>query len=329
MKIGVVGCGALGSFYGAKLGHSGQEMHFLLRSDYDAVRRNGVLVRSPEGDIRYRPKCAREPGEIGVCDLVLVALKTTANDQLGRLVTPLVGPGTAVMTLQNGLGNEEALAGLFGAEKVLGGLCFVCVNRVGPGLIQHIAYSKIVMGEFQRWPEPRTHDIASMIRNSGVPCSVTESLETAHWEKLVWNVPFNGLGVACATGYEAVIDGIVQEGAALWPCMTSDQLLDKGRWEQLVRELMREVIAAANAKGLKVSPASEENQIRRTREMGAYKASTILDFENGLPLEMNSLFLEPLRQAQAAGVAAPRMEALCRVLKALDARREKSSGKPP
>ncbi len=321
MKIGVVGCGAVGSFYGAKLGHSGQEAHFLLRSDFEAVRRNGVLVRSPEGDVRHHPKCARTPEEIGVCDLVLVALKTTANDEIGRLVTPLVGPSTAVMTLQNGLENEEALARLFGAEKVLGGLCFVCVNRVGPGLIQHIAYSKIVMGEFQRWPEPRTHDIASMIRNAGIPCSVTESLETAHWEKLVWNVPFNGLGVASAAGYDVVVSGELPENAMMQPCMTSDQLLDKGRWEMLVRELMREVIAAANAKGLKVSPASEEKQVTRTRDMGAYKASTILDFENGLPLEMDSLFLEPLRQAQAAGVAVPRMAALCKVLKRLDERR--------
>jgi 2-dehydropantoate 2-reductase len=321
MKIGVAGCGAVGSYYGAKLGQAGQEMHFLLRSDYEAVRRNGVLIRSAEGDIRYRPKCARTPEEIGVCDLVLVALKTTANGQLGRLLTPLMGPGTAVMTLQNGLGNEETLAGLFGAERVLGGLCFVCANRLEPGIILHVAHGKIVMGEYGRWPEPRTHDIVSMIRHAGVPCKVTESLETAHWEKLVWNVPFNGLGVAAAAGYEAVISGELPKDAKLQSCMTSDQLLDKGRWEQLVRELMREVIAAAKAKGLKVSATSEEKQVSRTRDMGAYKASTILDFEHGLPLELDSLFLEPLRQAQAAGIAAPRMAAMCGVLKALDDRR--------
>src|SRR5581483_1662129 len=160
MKIAVVGCGAVGSYYGAKLGHSGQEMHFLLRSDYETVRRKGVLVRSTEGDIRFQPKCARTPGEIGNCDLVLVALKTTANDQLGKLLKPLVGPATAVLTLQNGLGNEALLAGLFGAEKILGGLCFVCLNRVEPGVVQHVAHATIVMGEYQRWPEPRTHDIA-------------------------------------------------------------------------------------------------------------------------------------------------------------------------
>lgn len=320
MKIAVVGCGAVGSYYGAKLGHSGQEVHFLLRSDYETVRRKGVLVHSSEGDIRFQPKCAKTPEEIGICDLVLIALKTTANDQLSLLVKPLVGPGTAVLTLQNGLGNEALLSGLFGGEKILGGLCFVCLNRVEPGVIQHVAHGAIVMGEYQRWPEPRTHDIASLIRNSGIPCKVTDNLESAHWEKLVWNVPFNGLGVAGSAGYEAVVNGVLPTGLNLGPCLTSDKLLAEPHWEQLVRELMMEVIAAADALGLKLSVSAAEKQIARTRDMGAYKASTLLDFEKGQRLEMESLFLEPLRQAKQAGVATPRLAALCGVLQELESR---------
>ena len=111
MKIAVVGCGALGSFYGAKLCQLGEEVHFLLRSDYEQVRRHGVKVISPEGDFTVRPKAARSPEEIGASDLVIIALKTTANEEFPRLLPPLVGPETAVLTLQNGLGNEEALAG--------------------------------------------------------------------------------------------------------------------------------------------------------------------------------------------------------------------------
>jgi 2-dehydropantoate 2-reductase len=321
MKIAVVGCGALGSYYGAKLGHSGQEMHFLLRSDFDAVRRKGVLIHSNEGDFRYQPKCARTPEEIGTSDLVLIGLKTTANDQFEKLLRPLVGPATAILTLQNGLGNEAQLAALFGKEKVLGGLCFVCLNRVAPGVIQHVAHGAIVMGEYDRWPEPRTHDIASMIKHSGIPCKVTDNLERVHWEKLVWNVPFNGLGVAGAAGYEAVVNGKLPAGARLGPCMTSDRLLDEGHWEQLVRELMMEVITTANALKLELPVETADRQIERTRDMGAYKASTLLDFESGQRLELESLFLEPLRQAQRAGVATPRLAALCAVLRLLDAKK--------
>jgi 2-dehydropantoate 2-reductase len=216
------------------------------------------------------------------------------------------------------LGNEEQLAKWFGAEKILGGLCFVCLNRVEPGVIHHLAHGAIVMGEFQRWPEPRTHDIAGLIRHSGVPCKVTDSLESAHWEKLVWNIPFNGLGVAGAAGYEAAAAGILPADCKPGLCLETDKLLAEPRWEQLVRELMLEVIAVADAKKLKVPVATAEKQIARTRAMGAYKASTLLDFEKGLPLELESLFLEPLRQARESGVATPRLAALCDALVALD-----------
>ena len=318
MKIGVVGCGALGSYYGAKLCRAGGEVHFLLRSDYEVVRRNGVQVRSVEGDFHVQPKCARAAAEIGVCDLVLIGLKTTANHQFPRLLPPLVGAKTAVMTLQNGLGNEDQMAALFGPEKILGGLCFVCLNRVEPGVIHHLAHGTIVMGEHQRWPEPRTHELASMFRHAGVPCKVTDNLERAHWEKLVWNIPFNGLGVASAAGYDAVASGVVRPSVAPRPCLPTDRLLADLRWERLVRELMLEVIAAANALGLRISESVADKQIEQTRTMGAYQASTLIDFERGQPLELESMFLEPLLQARKAGVAAPRLAALCEVLTALD-----------
>jgi 2-dehydropantoate 2-reductase len=318
MKFGIVGCGALGSYYGAKLCRDGQEVHFLLRSDYAVVRRRGMRIQSPEGDFHVNPKCTRAPEEIGVCDVVLIGLKTTANDQFSRLLPPLVGPQTAVVTLQNGLGNEEQLAALFPPAQILGGLCFVCLNRTEPGVIQHLGHGRVVLGEFSGWPQPRTHDIATAIRHSGVPCEVTDNLRRAHWEKLVWNIPFNGLGVASAAGYEAVISGEPDLRAPLGPCLTTDRLLGNSRWESLARELMHEVIATAKAHGLHLADDCAEHQIERTRSMGAYHPSTVIDFKRGHRLEVEALFLEPLRQAEAAGVPVPRLRALCSVLSKLD-----------
>ena len=324
MKIGVVGCGALGSYYGAKLCRDGQEVHFLLRSDYDVVRRNGVRVLSNEGDFHVNPKCARDPKEIGPCDLVLVALKTTANDQFPKLLPPLVGSETALLTLQNGLGNEAQLAKLFASEKILGGLCFVCLNRLEPGKIQVIDSGKILLGEYGRWPEPRTHNIASMFRHAGVPCTVTDNLEQAHWEKLIWNIPFNGLGVAGAAGYDAVVAGRLAKTEELRACLTTGDLLSDSRWERLVRELMGEVISVARALGFKIPADAAETQIKRTRAMAPYKASTLIDFERGQSLELEALFFEPLRQAKGAGGRTPRLSALCEVLKELNPRRGKA-----
>lgn len=317
MKIAVVGPGAVGSFYGAKLWRDGHEVHFLLRSDYEVVRRRGVKIISPDGNFHANPRAARTPEEIGHADLVLIALKTTANNLFPHLLPPLIGPNTAVLTLQNGLGNEEQLAAIFGPEKILGGLCFVCLNRIEPGVIEHLAHGKIVMGEFSGWPEPRTHDIAGAIRHSGVPCAVAENLACAHWEKLVWNIPFNGLGVASCAGLEAMNGSSVQQRG---PCLTTDLLLADPHWFQWVRELMHEIITAARAKKLNLDFAAADEQIEKTRIMSAYKPSTLLDFERGLPLELETLFLEPLRQARAAGVQTPRLERLCEVLTGLDAR---------
>ena len=323
MKIAVVGCGAVGSFYGAKLARAGQEVHFLLRSDYEAVRRNGLTVRSPQGDFQVRPRCARTPQEIGPSELVLIGLKTTANQVFRELLPPLVGPGTAVLTLQNGLGNEEQLARFFPAEQILGGLCFVCLNRLEPGLIHHLDHGMVMMGEFQRWPEPRTHDIAGMFRHAGVPCKVTANLAQTHWEKLVWNIPFNGLGVAGAAGYDPFTNHS-SSVEAKEPCLTTDKLLEDNRWAELVRDLMMEVINAARALGYDLQSSLADKQIERTRTMGAYRASTLIDFERGQPLEMESLFLGPLRQAKRVGISTPRLERLAAILQKLDITRNRA-----
>lgn len=355
MKIAIVGCGAVGSFYGARLARAGHEVHFLLRSDYEVVRQQGVRVRSPQGDFQVHPHCARMPEAIGPSDLIVVALKTTANDQFSRLLPPLVGPASAVLTLQNGLGNEEQLARLFPIQQILGGLCFVCLNRLEPGLIHHLDHGQIVLGEYQRRPEPRTHQLAACFRQAAIPCVVTDNLARAHWEKLTWNIPFNGLGVAGVAGLDSVLSGSiadqrealsglaglspkpstshlpasppaqsaptsVPEPAGRRATLTTDLLLADARWEKLLRELMGEVIAAARALRFDLPDSLADTQIERTRTMGAYKASTLLDFECGRALELESLFLEPLRQAQRAGVRVPRLEALCRVLCQLDAR---------
>jgi 2-dehydropantoate 2-reductase len=317
MKIAVVGCGALGSYYGARLCRAGHEVHFLLRSDFAAVRQNGVWIESAEGSFHAQPRCARAPQEIGHAELVLIGLKTTANHVLPQLLPALTGAHTAILTLQNGLGNETAVAAVAGAEKTMGGVCFVCLNRIAPGRILHLAHGAVVLGEFDRPPQARTHLICQAISGAGVECRVAENLQQARWEKLVWNIPFNGLGVAGAAGLDAVLQGNVSPGAKLQGCLTTDVLLAQPDWEKLVRELMMETIAAARAQGLNVPVTAADRQMERTRRMGAYKASTLLDFENERELELEGLFLEPLRRALQAGVPCPRLAALCGVLEQL------------
>lgn len=321
MKLAMVGCGAVGSFYGARFVRAGGgDVHFLLRSDLEVVRRDGVRILSADGDFTARPHTAGKPEDIGVCDWVVIALKTTANHAFEQLLPPLVGPKTRVLTLQNGLGNEEALTALFGPERVFGGLCFVCLNRIAPGVIRHTAHGHVVLGEYRRRPTATVQEMAEMFQRAGIGCRIAEDLERAHWEKLVWNIPFNGLGVAGIVGRENLLAGRVPAGIEREPCLPTDGLLADAGWEHLVRELMGEVIQTGQALGHPIRDSYAAENIERTRCMGDYRASTLLDFEHGLPLELDSLFLEPQRLARQAGVPTPRLDALCTVLQELDSR---------
>jgi 2-dehydropantoate 2-reductase len=203
-------------------------------------------------------------------------------------------------------------------------MCFVCLNRIAPGVIQHLAHGKIVMARHGGPPDELTVAIAELIRSSGIPVDVSPDLERAHWEKLIWNIPFNGLGVAGAAGLDATLAGRLATGQPIGPCLATVALLDDGPWERLVTELMDEIIATGRAIGHDLSPGLGEHQRNRTREMGTYRASTLIDFERGLPLELDALFRLPLGRAQAAGVETPRLAALCSLLAQLDDRRKDS-----
>ena len=323
-RIGIVGCGAVGSFYGAKLFQAGHDVNLLLRSDFDYVHSNGVAIRSFEGDFQVNPTIARSPGDIGPCDLIIIALKSTANHLLGELLQSMVCKQTALLTLQNGLGNETTLARLFPGLPIHGGMCFVCLNRIEPGVVHHIAHGKIVLGRHSGSPDEMTEAIATLIRSAGITVDISPDLKRAHWEKLVWNIPFNGLSVAGAAGLEAARKGRLDPNQPIGRCLTTDALLDSGPWEQLVTDLMDEVIATGRALGHDLSPSLGQDQRNRTRVMKAYHASTPLDYERGLPLELRALFFLPLEEAQAAGVETPYLAALCKLLLSMDNRRKVS-----
>jgi 2-dehydropantoate 2-reductase len=303
LRIAVVGAGAIGCYYGAKLAHAGRDVQFLMRGDTTEIRRSGIRIRGG-GEELHLAKVDHHSSteEIGPCDLVLVAIKATANGDLLKLIPPLLHEKTMLLTLQNGFGNEEFLAENFGAERVLGGLCFVCLIRTSPGVIELYDQGHVALGEYNRRPEPRTQDVASEFRRCGVLCDVVENLALERWRKLVWNIPFNGVSIAA---------GGIDTAAIL-----SDEHL---RSECLA--LMDEVILAANKCGFPLPAAAALEQVKRTELMGAYKPSTLVDFEAGRPLEIEAIWGEPLRRARAAGAFTPRLQQLYEKLKTIDSRR--------
>ena len=304
-RIAIVGAGAIGLYYGGKLAAFGRDVHFLVRSDYEALRKRGLRIRSKSENLHVpKVQVYRSAAEVGFSDLVIVAVKTISNPELPSLISPLLGERTMILTLQNGLGNENFLAAHFGAERILGGLCFICLSRTAPGVIERFDTGRLKLGEYTGYPRPRTHDIAWEFKRCGVVCTVVADLPQERWRKLVWNIPFNGLTITA---------GGVDTGTIL----TQEPL----RLRAL--ELMNETIAIANACGHQLPTALALEELKRTKAMAAYKPSTLTDYEAGRPLEIEAIWGEALRCGQAAAVNTPRLEQLYHELRALDSARRK------
>ena len=154
-SFAIIGTGAVGGYYGGLLQKSGLEVHFLLHSDYEYVKRNGLTVDSVNGDFQLpQVNAYNDPQKMPRCDVVIVSLKTTANRNLKNILPHVVKAGGVVLTLQNGLGSDEEIASLIGPERVIGGLSFLCSNKVGPGHIRHVDYGLITLGEFRTDGQP-------------------------------------------------------------------------------------------------------------------------------------------------------------------------------
>jgi 2-dehydropantoate 2-reductase len=301
-RIAVVGSGAVGGYYGGMLAQSGCDVRFLMRSDLGAVREKGLTICTRGDTVRVpEVQAYATTAEIGPVDLVLISLKATDNRALGELLPPLLGHETALLTLQNGLGNEEFLAARWGAGRILGALCFVCLNRTGPGVIEHFDHGSISIGEFEREPQPRTHAIAEAFRRAGIETAVVENLLTERWRKLVWNIPFNGLSIAAG-------------GATV-----ADVLQDEGL-RALARSLMSEVLDAARRLGHEIPEAFADHQIERSWSMGPYRPSSMLDWESERPVEVEAIWGEPFRRGSAVGASLPQLGMLYQLLQRLTVR---------
>jgi 2-dehydropantoate 2-reductase len=306
-RVGVIGAGAVGCYYGGRLTQAGHDVRFLMRRDYDAVKRNGLTVASVDGDFRIeQPFVARSSEEIGEVDWLVCALKATAIDEVPRLLAPCVGSPTRILPIMNGLGLEERFAAWFGGNRVYGGLAFTCINRGEPGFVYHTGYGALTIAHYGG-DASLSELAAGLWQGSRVQVSTAPSLLKARWEKLCWNIPFNGMTVAAG-------------GVA------TDRILADAALTETTRALMAEVIAAGNADLAAHGEAGRidgeemiERMFRFTETMAAYRPSTLVDFLEGRPLEVDAIFAEPLRRARALGVETPRLGMLTALLRAVSA----------
>lgn len=285
MRYGVIGTGAIGGYYGAKLAQGGQDVHFLFHSDYDYVREHGLRVNSGDGgfhldhvnayqDVRQMPKC----------DVVIVALKTVHEQMLRDMLPPLLTDDTVVLLIQNGMGMEQDVEQMVPGVKLAAGLAFICCSKTHPGVIDHLDLSGLNVGNYNAPQEMIDRMIAEMV-SADIEARKVDYLE-ARWRKLLWNMPFNGLSVAL----HADTDSLVRNEAT----------------RRLLRAMTQEVIDAAHAVGVKgLTDRDADAMIEMTTKMRPYKPSMRLDWDYHRPMEVYYLYTRPIEEARRAGQDMP------------------------
>lgn len=282
IKYAVVGTGALGGFYGGMLAKAGRDVHFLFRNDYNHVLKNGLKIDSVSGDFHLPVVNAyNDTSKMPVCDVILVCMKTTSNYKLKDLLPPLLHKKSCVIFVQNGLGMEELLENDFPELNIGGALGFICASKINPGYIKHLDYGKLTIGSYKGIDCSILEQISRDLNESGVEAIVTDDLILSRWKKLVWNVPYNGLSVALNT--------------------TTDKLMQNSDTYILIKDIMHEVISAANASGYQINNDFALAMLESTKIMKPYAPSMKLDFDMKRPLEIQSIYSNPLNIALKNG----------------------------
>lgn len=307
-SIAVIGTGALGGYYGARLAQSGQDVHFLCHRDAAHVAAKGLVVESVGRSILHvRARAYADVKEMPPCDVVLIALKTTANHLLTSLLPPVVKPGGVVVVMQNGWAVEQDAAAAAPGVTVLGGLCFLCANKTGPGYIQHLDYGDVLLGWLKGTGDQQAarawlEIVTAMPNDAQVHTEQSPDLKLARWKKLVWNIPYNGLSVVHRT--------------------TTDVLMADPGHRHLVEALMREVQLLAALDGHVIEDDFIRKILDHTLKMRPYKTSMLLDLEAGKPLEIEVMYERPLKIGERNGLQTPHIAALAAQLKAVSPRKD-------
>jgi 2-dehydropantoate 2-reductase len=291
MKYGIIGTGAIGGYYGAKLAHAGQEVHFLLHSDYEYVKQHGLQVDSCDGSFHLDDVNAyQRPEDMPVCDVVLVCLKSVNNSKLPALLPPLLHDRTLVVLIQNGIGVEEDVQKMFPDVQLAAGLAFICSAKTQPGIVSHQCYGSINLADYSCRDEALIQTVVDEFREAGIETGLVEYHE-ARWKKAVWNMPFNGMTVALHT--------------------QTDLLLKNKSTRQLIREQMMEVVTTAQHLGVKnIDESFVDKMIEMTDVMTPYSPSMRLDYDFHRPMEIYYIYTRPLEIAREADCRMSKLEML-------------------
>lgn len=300
MRILVMGAGAIGAYFGARLQAAGEQVYFCARGDnLRALREHGLSVNSIRGDLELEITATDAPSEFAPYDLILFCVKSYDSEAAARQIEGCLAHGGAVLSLQNGVEYEDVLMDFFPPEAIMAGNARAGVELVAPGKVRHLSTGVIEFGELNGRETARARMFAEVFQRAAILGELSTRIRADKWDKLIWNAAFN------------TVTTLTRRKVG--------EIVDDPESEALLRRLMNEVIAVARAAGVELGGDRVEHYFAHSRKnLRALKTSTLQDLERGKRLEYEALAGAVVRAARRHGVAVPAMETVYALLKLLD-----------
>lgn len=302
MRIVVFGTGGVGGYFGGRLAQAGEDVMFIARGEHlRAIRAKGLMVDSPSGNFVVSPAQATDDvNEIGEVDLVIVGVKAWQVPEAARTMKPLVGPGTTVLPLQNGVDAVSQLVDELGPDAVVGGLCRIVSFVVKPGHIKHAGFTpSIIIGEIDNQTTDRITSIEQVFKRAGLDITVAADIQVALWTKFLFIASFSGVG--------AVADapaGVIR----------SDP-----KWRAQIIKAMEEIYALALARGINLPSDSIDKVMASVDSLPEDATSSMQrDIAAGKPSELESQNGAVVRLARESGIDVPTHELIYETLRPLE-----------
>lgn len=313
MRFAILGSGAVGGYFGAKLARAGQDVTFIARGAHlETIRARGLEVRSAKlGDFVVRAAAESDTARVGPVDVAIVSVKAYDNATALPMLRPLIGPDTVVLTLQNGVDSVDECAAIAGDAHVLGGTTYVATALEGPGLIvQTGVHRSIIFGEVFRLPDvalaksgdtsritPRVQAIADVMASADILVTPVADARVPIWDKFVYLAAFSGF-----------------TGAARLPI---GQIWKYPHVQEMFYAASREIAAIAKAEGVTISANRFETlEEYMTNLPPTTRSSLLIDLEQGKRIEVEALQGAAVRRAAKHGIPVPIISTLYAVLKA-------------
>jgi 2-dehydropantoate 2-reductase len=289
MRIAILGSGGVGGYYGALLAASGNDVTFIARGDHlAALQERGLQVHSVHGDISLKPvQATDDASRVGPVDLVLVAVKTYDLEPAAKAGAHLIGSGTAVLPLLNGLDAAERLAAAWGDERVLGGMTHISSGLVAPGVVRQVSpLRRITLGERDGTTSARAEAVRDVLAAAGAEVTLTGQIHVALWDKFLFIASVGGL---CCLARQPM--GVV---------------LGTKQTRQLYAEALGEIETLAQARGIGLPAGAVDRALKLTAGFDpSTKPSMLADLEAGRRLELEAMSGTVVRYGHESGTPTP------------------------